>query len=374
MNSQLSPPRPKDLLKGHVLKSGWVMGEPLVRPPGATGSTFATGYIAERGKERAFVKAIDFVHALKEQDPMAALQLLTNQAVFERDTLRDCAEADLGHVIRYIDYEVVPGPNGDIARQVFCLVMEVGNGDLRATMGAKKVSSCAWAIKVMTETAKGIHELHKLGIAHQDIKPSNVISVPNSKKTSPFSYDETQLKISDLGRVTRRGTAGPFDHLPFPGDLNYLPPEHWYSNAFSPIALQNRSWSDAREAADAYMLGSLMIFILTGMTLQAVVVESLPNAFRPSIWSGGYDQELIPVLIAAHTKAIASCINDNVYTELGTSLKSIALEITHPDPAQRGDRKSRRSITKAVGMDRISQRLNALYARAKAIEIGRSKR
>jgi len=375
MSSQLYSPRPKDLLAGHVLKSGWVMGQPLPKPLGATGSNFGTGYIAHRGSEKAFVKAIDFVHALRDApDPLAALRSLTNEALFERDTLKACAEAGLGHVIRYIEYEVVPAPNGDLAEQVHCLVMEVGNGDLRATMGAQKVFGGAWALKVMAETAKGIHELHKLGIAHQDIKPSNVISVPNNRSTSPFGYDETLLKISDLGRVTRRGRAGPFDHELFPGDPNYMPPEHWYPNAFAPGVLQNRPWNDGREAADAYMLGSLMIFTLTGVTLQSVVVQNLPTAFLPSVWAGRYDEDLIAVLKAAHTKAIVKCISEVGYGELATPLKSIALEITHPDPTQRGDRKARRAITKAVGMDRISQRLAALYARAQAIEIGRSKR
>lgn len=374
MSSQIIEARPKDLLQGHVLKSGWILVQRLERTATSTGSNFGTGYLAERGQEKAFVKAIDFVYALGHSDVLAALRALTTEAEFERDTLKACAEAGLGHVIRYIEHETVPGPNGDLSKQVFCLVMEVGIGDLRNTMAAQKVFRCAWALKAMAESAKGIHELHKLRIAHQDIKPSNVISVPNGKKTSPFGYDETLLKLSDLGRVTRQGTTGPFDGLAFPGDPKYMPPEHWYPNAFAPGILQSRPWNDGREAADAYMLGSLMIFTLTGMTLQSVVTQHLPITFHPAVWAGRYDQDLIAALKLAHTDALAKCINGVVYVELASELMKIALEITHPDPTQRGDRRSRRQISNQVGMERISQRLSALYTRAQAIEIGISKR
>jgi len=374
MSSQMIGPSPKDLLQGHVLKSGWVLVKRLARSATSTGSSFGTGYLAERGQEKSFVKAIDFVDALGEPDVLAALRALTTEVEFERDTLKACAEAGLGHVIRYIEHEYVSAPNGDLARQVFCLVMEVGDGDLRKTMEGQTVFRCAWALKVMAEVAKGIYELHKLRIAHQDIKPSNVISVPNSKKTSPFGYDEKILKLSDLGRVTRQGVVGPFDGYVFPGDTNYMPPEHWYPNAFAPGILQSRPWNDGREAADAYMLGSLLIFTLSGMTLQTVVTQCLPLTFRPTVWTGRYDQDLIAALKLAHTEALIKCINGYIYFEVADELKKIALEITHPDPTQRGDRRARREIANEVGMNRISQRLSALYARAQAIEIGQSKK
>ena len=95
---------PKDDLQGQVLKSGWKLVSRLARTPTSTGGNFGAGYLAERGQEKAFVKAIDFVGALGKADPLAALRELTTEAEFERDILIACKEAGFGHVIRYLDH------------------------------------------------------------------------------------------------------------------------------------------------------------------------------------------------------------------------------------------------------------------------------
>jgi delta 1-pyrroline-5-carboxylate dehydrogenase len=49
-------------------------------------------------------------------------------------------------------------------------------------------------------------------------------------------------------------------------------------------------WTDAREASDAYMLGSLLLFLCTGASLQILVFQNTPNPFKPGVWMGAFDQ------------------------------------------------------------------------------------
>jgi serine/threonine protein kinase len=60
--------------------------------------------------------------------------------------------------------------------------------------------------------ATGLHELHSQRIAHQDLKPSNVLV-----------FSQREAKNADLGRATLRGQVGPFDEFPVAGDLSYAP-------------------------------------------------------------------------------------------------------------------------------------------------------
>ena len=67
---------PKAHLQGMTLASGWTLIERLDPSKGSTGGTFGIGYKATKGTEIAFVKAIDFVDAMRSPDPLAELSKL----------------------------------------------------------------------------------------------------------------------------------------------------------------------------------------------------------------------------------------------------------------------------------------------------------
>lgn len=351
---------PKNQLLGMTLTSGWKLVEHLAPIKGSSGGTFGAGYRAERGAEMAFVKAIDFVEALKATDPIAEIGKLTQIALFERDVLEYCAMKKLTRVLRFLGHEYLwIGDQGNPLNRVSCLVLEAGASDLRRLIANNGATTCSWNLQVLRDVAQAIAQLHKEQIAHQDIKPSNVISFADGVNTSA-----TNMKIGDLGRVVRKDQTGPFDAFAWPGDHRYSPPERWYGHVPA-------DWCDARDASDAYMLGSLLIYLFTGNSLQALVVSRLPALFRPGTWRGRYDADLIPVLKSVHNQILADELRPALMPEIVDAVIELARALTHPEPEHRGDLRARRQLGRPVGIDRIHQKLAAVAATCMAIERGR---
>lgn len=359
--SQAASPRtPKNNLEGLTLKSGWTLVEQLMPSSGSSGSNFGAGYKATRGDEIAFVKAIDFVSAITDDDPIEALGRLSAEATFEKDVLAYCAEKGMTKVMRYYGHEYISadGTNNPMTN-VSCLIMEAGQQDLRRLVNGTGLAACAWNLQVMRDVSMAVAQLHGGGIAHQDIKPSNVISVAEKTVQQPQT-----MKVGDLGRVVRRDRNGPFDASHWPGDVRYSPPERWYG--FLPA-----NWNDAREASDAYMLGSLLVYLFTGATLQSLVYPLIPEPFKPGKWTGSFDQNLLPVLVDIHARILNDHLKPVLMPDIQDSIMAIAKDLTQPDPLLRGDSKARRQIGRPVGIDRIHQKLRYLALTCAAIERGR---
>lgn len=353
------PAGPKHQLLGLTLPSGWKIEEVLSAPNGASGGYFGVGYKASRNGSVAFVKALDFVDALRSQDPMAEFASLTRIALFERDVLQYCQAKGMTKVLSYLGHEYVwVGDQTNPLNQVSCLLLEAGAGDLRHALAENPHVSCAWNIQVARDVAQALAQLHAGAIAHQDIKPANVIAFGDLKNGAGGS-----MKVGDLGRVTRKDAQGPFDASPWPGDFRYSPPERWYGHVPA-------DWNDAREAADAYMLGSLIFYVFTGVSIQAAVSPRIPSLFAQGAWRGLYDDDLIPVLSDATTSAVLDLLKPAVPDYAWEELSAIVLSLTHPDPRRRGDKRARQNIGKPVGLDRIHQRLANLAVRCTAIERG----
>jgi serine/threonine protein kinase len=360
MSAPTAPLTPKSQLLGKTLDSGWTLVEQFTPAAHSTGGNFGVGYKATRGEEIAFVKAVDFVAALMHSDPFLALQSLLAEASFEKDVLAFCADQKMSRVLKFLGHEYFnPGNPADAHNRVSCLVMELGSDDLRGMVHKAAVRSFTWNLQVMRDVAQALAQLHRGGIAHQDIKPPNVISVDGTTGVA-----SNQVKVGDLGRVVRRDRPGPFNAVPWPGDLRYAPPERWYG--YLPA-----DWTDAREASDAYMLGSLLLFLCTGASLQMLVLQAIPEPFRPGVWMGGFDQDLLAVLQDAHVKTLASRLMPSVPGPLQDEVMALAGALTNPNPLERGDLRARRQIGRPVGIDRQHQRLMALAARSAALDRGR---
>ena len=340
--------RPSEQLKGYVL-NGWTVVEPIMRYPGQTGAQFSVGYIVEKNGTKAFLKAMDYGRAVRAKDPTSELQKITAAIVFERDILIACAAQSLSKVVRLLDHgsAYLTGHENNLMALVQYFVFELAEGDVRKYVNLGSDIDAVWTLKAMHQTAIALNQLHSIGAVHQDLKPSNVLTMRASNASTA-----SNLKLADLGcGATRRGPINPRSEWVVAGDPDYAPLEALYS--YTPA-----DWVDRREACDAYLLGSMLSYFFCGIGMTQSVVLHLDTSLYPSQWKGNY-ADLMPMLNNAHAKAVED-VSTHFPKAINLELKRILLELTMPDPHVRGDPKARSLTGRPVGLDRYISRFNRL--------------
>jgi serine/threonine protein kinase len=242
-------------------------------------------------------------------------------------------------------------PNGisnDLNR-VYYLIFELANGDIRKELSFGGVISDAWKAKVLHQIAVALTQLHNNRIAHQDLKPSNVLS---------FNNDQS-CKLADLGRSSSMNILAPTDALSFPGDFNYAPPEYLYRHV-------PPDFHDRRFGSDAYLLGSMISFLFVGVSALTLTLDGVNNTLKPDTWIGEYS-DVLPYLITAHTEATNS-IKAYLPIDFQDEISTIYFQLCHPDPYTRGYPEARKQVGRPIGIDRYVSKFNLLTCKLKFIK------
>lgn len=313
------PRIPAKELEGKTLDGGWTVGPLLEKGPRATGGNFCQCYRvrSEKGKE-AFLKALDFHRAFSLGTGM--IEQVTVLFNFERDLLNECTKRRMDRVVQAIGNGVCIVDPLDPFTHVPYLIFELADVDFRSHLDEPTTrSSVAWKLRSLHHVATGLKQLHGAEIAHQDLKPSNVLIFHINSVL-------TISKVADLGRASRLGHPSPHDTQLWAGDPNYAPPEVQYSY-FEP------EWGKRRIAADLYTLGGLLSFMFTQSTSIATLYNALPLEFWPSNWGGSFE-EVLPYLTNAFHATVedfASTLPDKLRDDLVPVFKLLC----HPDPSKR---------------------------------------
>lgn len=316
------------------------------RRPGATGGNFSVGYIVvdEAGRE-AFLKALDFSHAFRASNFTQVLQVLTTTYNFERDLLSHCRERRLDRVVSAVDHgEVVVDPN-TFASNVPFIVFELADGDVRSFAQFAQRFDAAWALRSLHHVATGLGQLHSRQIAHQDVKPSNVMY-----------FGDVGSKIGDLGRAAQRGHAPPHDGFAIAGDPSYAPPELLYGATPT-------DWSERRYGCDVYLLGSLVVSLFTGASMTGLLVHYLAPEQHWTIWRDTY-AAVLPFVRDAFDQAV-DAFGAQVPQEFRAEAVRIVRQLCDPDPSRRGHPRARaQRHGNPLALDRYVAEFNLLATRA----------
>jgi serine/threonine protein kinase len=262
---------------------------------------------------------------------------MTNAYLFERNLLRVCGERRLSKIVRAIS----DGKISVSGQPVEYLVFELADCDVRSHLSQSQQFDLAWRLRCLHNIFIGGQQLHNIRVAHQDVKPSNVLT-----------YSGQGQKLADLGRAWHNETASPFDALPCAGDRRYAPPELLYPHHASRNI-------DERFANDFYLLGSMALFLFSGMQATAALMAKLAPDHHPRQWRGTYE-EVTPYLDHAFSELIRDFRSSIADPHLATELADIVEQTCHPNITMRGDRLHRAKVGSRFDLQRLIQRFDRL--------------
>lgn len=345
--------RPAEMLLGRELSGGWIVRDLVPRLTGATGGSFSVGYVVERAGQKAFLKAFDYKEAFEAEDPAPVLSLLTSAYTFEKDLLEKCANDGLSRIVRSFSSGAIRIKEDNPQYVVQYVIFELADADVRSFIKISDKANLAWRFRTLRQVATGLAQLHQRSIAHQDLKPSNVLV-----------FNSEICKIADLGRASMKDRESPYDAMQIPGAWSYASPESLYR-------FPSPDWEERRIGLDLYHLGSLVFFFFTGLGTTALLLRQLDNSHRPENWRGMF-HDVLPYLIDAYERILEE-LRGHVPASMQEPVLEIVRHLCFPDPAKRGHPKARAFQAGRFQLERYISDFNSLSIRAE-IELIRETR
>lgn len=327
-----------------------------------TGGNFSICYIVEKNGVEYFMKVLDMRICNSGRLPSGYtraqyIEKCTREFNYEKNLSSYCDSKNIKSVVAYIDggdATLSEFPFGDVSY----IIYEKADGDIRKVLNLSKklvftelLKNISMKLKSLHDITVGIQQLHKNEISHQDMKPSNVLSIRNKSK------------IGDLGRSL---CLSPDVRCPYPldfnGDPNYAPPEAFFLYGTS---------KEKKELyqMDSYMLGSLIVFYISGISFNTMMNAHLPVSIRDMVVSGKTYDEAKPDLINAYHEALLDFEKDIPLDDIRNDLTRIVEYLCNPDVARRGHPKNLglQHRTPDYDLIRTYTELDKLYRKA---EIG----
>jgi eukaryotic-like serine/threonine-protein kinase len=217
--------------------------------------------------------------------------------------------------------------------------------DARRQMDSVRELELAWIFRTLHHVVAGLQQLHGNDIAHQDVKPSNVLVFRESEGR----------KLADLGRAWCAGHNPPHNNYVVAGDKTYAPPELLYG--FVPPDERSR-----RFGCDVYHLGSMVVFFFARFGMTSLLISELHPDFWPGRWTGTY-QQLLPHLQDAFAKVLMK-FRDTVDTKFQAEVTEIVRQLCSPDPGFRGHPKNRSRFGNQYSLERYVAQFDRLAFQA----------
>lgn len=159
-------------------------------------------------------------------------------------------------VIRYFGAWAEPSADG---LEKLYMQLEMGQSTLKNFCLGEPLPERV-LITIARQVLKALDHLHAHGIAHMDVKPSNIIIVRKQDSIDDhLLLDDGELKIADFGQATRccpsRTTAAVQELAVYEGDCHYLP-----------LEVMNADYSRL-DKADIFSVGAMLFELASGNEL-----------------------------------------------------------------------------------------------------------
>jgi serine/threonine protein kinase len=265
-----------------------------------------------------FLKAFNYLYAFCAtgggRQPADILKELTLDYTYERDLLLFCKAQRMDRIVTAIDHGEYKADGESVT--VPYLVFEAADGSLK-NIKALKNPGLGWKLRSFHNCLVGLEQLHNRKIAHQDIKPSNILV-----------FGETVSKLSDLGNATQFENESRRWHNPgFCGDIRFAPIELFYGH-FS------TNWETRRFGADFFMMGGIITYLVTDFNFLELMMANLPSPYHYTV-SGITFEQALPHLIDAFNKALKQ-IEAAIPEKIRRDLIEVIAQLCYPIPEERG--------------------------------------
>lgn len=343
-------------LDGVSLLDGWKVLSRVPERPGSTGGNFSICYLVEHEDgRRGFCKVLNLAAALSSDDPIKSVQELSTAHNFERDLHDMCGRDGLSRIVVSIGHGQFKREGYAIGNVAY-LIFEIATGDVRKILDTNAGVGLAEKLDWVHDAAVGIKQLHGHGVAHQDLKPSNVLVFATDRSLPSRS------KVGDLGRATDPKHPMWHDDFAIAGDPAYAPPEQLYRA--TPLDFGPR-----RFGCDLYQLGGLATFLVTGGTFNAWLARELHPAHHPMNWTGDYDA-VRPFVQDAAGRVVARVESSIPDPQISRRVAHLVQALCEPDPKLRGHPKDV-AVGQPFALERTVAELDLLAKRAR-ITAGKS--
>lgn len=313
-----------------------------------TEGQFSVAYaVTDDAGRRAFMKVLDLVSVFGELEEQRAA---IDDYLAERDLLLLCGEERMTRVVTALDHGRVTldGFLPPLAT-VYFIVFEFAEGDMNRALSEAGSVDVDVRLHLLHDLAVGLRQLHRRKIAHQDLKPSNMLVFGGGAARN-------HGKVADLGRAFQASTPTGHDQMLIPGDKSYAPPEQLYG-------FQHSDSKVRRFGADLYQLGSLIAYTFTGVTMNGYLAERLSPEHHWDTFSDGYGAAL-PYLEEAYTDVIAE-VARRLPVDVAEELGSVIEYLCAPDCARRGHPRSRVAHGSIYSLERVISALDLAAVRAR---------
>lgn len=335
-------------LINRTLESGWKVIKKIEKESYASGQFFSVCYQVKKDDEICFLKAFDFAKffqiAASTKKVVDIMTDMLDAYKYERQLSDYCKNKHVTKILFVKDAgeEIVDGYTISV---VPYLIFDLAEGDVRKYLIFSEKLDTTWRLKSLHDIAVGLKQLHYIEVSHQDLKPSNILVLKGDSK------------IGDLGRSICKSISSPYKNMPFAGDYNYAPPEIMYGHY-----LQN--WHERVFATDCYLLGSMVVFYFTGISMSAMLKKYIPQDFSYEVWRGSYD-DIKPYILNAFSKALNEFEQSISDDYLRQGLRWIVEKLCYPLPENRGHPKNKMMMGSSYSLERFVSKFDLLHKKAK---------
>jgi len=311
-------------LLGKTLHNDWVVTGQCENVTSRTGGIYSAYYEVSKGNQRGFLKAFDYSGADlagASSDEMSKINTAYN---YEKHVLETCTRKGIKNVVRFIDAGEIEVPEIEKYPKVVYLILEQGIQSCKALLADPNVD-WSWKLISLHQVASGLNQLHRAEIAHQDMKPSNVVTMQDGVS-----------RITDFGSASYKThpiNPPAFLNL-YQGTREYAPPELLYGGG---IGNGQNPFESLQRPCDAYLLGSMIVFYFSNISMTALIQNNLAPqwSWNQAANQGNYSV-VKPYVSMAFAKAMEDFAEEMKIYPFHSELVDSVRYLCNPDPYQRG--------------------------------------